>query len=117
MSTDIFYDDGVLSITRMTCPAGLALTGEIDESTYAALVDALHGHTRRGATLHLDLSGLQYCDVAGLRAMVGITGSHGPAGSERLVLHAVPPPLRTALRVLGWDALPGVSMTEGEESP
>jgi anti-anti-sigma regulatory factor len=117
MSIDVLYDDGVLSITRTTCPAGLALTGELDESTYPALVDALNGHARDRAILHLDLSGLQYCDVAGLRAMIGITASRGPAGPERLVLHAVPPQLRTALRVLGWDALPGVSMTEGEKSP
>ena len=36
------YDNGVLRITETARPAGLAITGEIDEATYPALVTSLH---------------------------------------------------------------------------
>lgn len=119
MNTDIPYNDGVLSITFTARPAGLAVAGEIDESTYCAFVQALECYAKNIDTLHLDLSGLQYCDVAGLRAMVAVTSARGPSTPTRLVLHAVPRQLRNTLRILGWDALPGVSVKdqEGDSTP
>src|SRR3954465_12711664 len=55
---DIRYDDGVLTITGMECSKGLVLAGEIDESTYPALVRALENVAAENQTIHLDLSGL-----------------------------------------------------------
>lgn len=108
MPADIPYDDGVLAIIQMDLPAGLALVGEIDEATYPAFVAALEQFADRGQILHLDLSGLQYCDVAGLRAMVRLTFPGEFKNPKQLVLHAVPSYMRTTLRVLGWDVLPGL---------
>lgn len=110
MQADIQSNDGVLMITGMDFPAGLALAGEIDESTYPVLVDALERYADPSQTLHLDLSGVQYCDVAGLRAMVRLASANGSATTKQLVLHEVPLQLHTTLQVLGWDALPGLSV-------
>ncbi|HEX2312254.1 MAG TPA: STAS domain-containing protein [Thermomonospora sp.] len=101
-------DEGALRIARTTRPPGLSLAGEIDDVTYPALVAALDGLARDRGTgdLHLDLSRVVFCDVAGLRAMVGLAERLG--GGRRLVLHAPAPPLRTVLRVVGWNDARGL---------
>ena len=104
------YDNGVLRITETACPAGLAITGEIDEATYPALVTSLHDIADRYHEIHLDLSGVSYCDLAGLRAIVRLADD-GSAGLVRRVrLHNVPHHMRVALAVTGWDALPGLAV-------
>lgn len=96
-------DDGALRILRTVRPHGLRLDGEIDDETYPALLLALEAIAADGrpGDVHLDLSLVSFCDVAGLRAMVGLAERLG--GERRVVLHAPAPPLRTILRVLGWD--------------
>jgi anti-anti-sigma factor len=100
------YDDGVLRITPTAWPAGLAITGEIDEATYPALVTSLHELADGYLEVHLDLSGVSYCDLAGLRAIVRL--ADGPARQVRL--HNVPPHIRAVLAIIGWDALPGLAV-------
>jgi anti-anti-sigma factor len=104
------YDNGVLRITESASPAGLAITGEIDEATYPALVTSLHDIAERHYEFHLDLSGVSYCDLAGLRAIVRLAddGILGPGRHVRL--HNVPYHMRVALAVTGWDALPGLAV-------
>jgi anti-anti-sigma factor len=104
------YDNGVLRITETARPAGLEITGEIDEATYPALVTSLHDIAERHHEFHLDLGGVSYCDLAGLRAIVRLA-DHGGAGPVRhVVLHHVPHHMRVALAVTGWDALPGLAV-------
>ncbi len=105
------YDDGVLQISR----AGprLVLAGEIDEETYPALVSHLRTATAGSAEVHLDLSAVRYCDLAGLRALVRLTD----AGQRRVVLHGMPPHLGTVLAILGWDSIPGLSVPESSREP
>ncbi len=97
------YDDGVLRISR---PAGarLVLAGEIDEETYPALVSSLDEVARDAAEVHIDLSAVRYCDLAGLRAMIRLAGP----GRRRVVLHGIPPQLDEVLGVLGWSGTPGL---------
>jgi ABC-type transporter Mla MlaB component len=111
------YDDGVLRITSTTDPPGLAIAGEIDESTYPALLGALRRSADGRAEVHLSLGGVRYCDLAGLRAIVCATGAsgrddgvNGHAGRRAVVLHEVPPQLITVLRVVGWDMTPGLTV-------
>jgi hypothetical protein len=113
------YDDGVLRITSMDDPPGLAITGEIDESTYDGLVGALGRLTRGPAEVHFSLGGVRYCDLAGLRAIVCVTGAgtggadcNGGGDARRVVLHAVPPQLASVLRIVGWDSTPGLAMDQ-----
>jgi hypothetical protein len=111
------YDDGVLRITNTIDPPGLAIVGEIDESTYPGLVNALRG-ADGGPEIHFSLGGVSYCDLAGLRAIVCVTGAHGcedsgngrGGGRRAVVLHQVPPQLITVLRIVGWDSTPGLTL-------
>jgi anti-anti-sigma regulatory factor len=109
------FDDGVLRITCTDSPHVLVLAGEIDESNYQGLVEVLAQITDEPGDLHFDLAGVDYCDLAGLRAIVRLTGSGSdPAGghSRRVVLHAVPPQLKTVLGILGWDSAVGLATTD-----
>ena len=99
----VSYDDGVLRISRRA-GARLVLAGEIDEETYPALVSSLGEVAAGAAEVHIDLSAVRYCDLAGLRAMIRLAGP----GRRRVVLHGIPEQLDEVLRVLGWDGTPGL---------
>jgi ABC-type transporter Mla MlaB component len=102
------YDDGVLRITEMHDPPGLAFAGEIDEGSYRALVGTLRERARGSGEIHFNLGGVEYCDLAGLRAIILVAGTGAGGRDRRLVLHAVPRQLQTVLQIVGWDATPGV---------
>jgi anti-anti-sigma regulatory factor len=113
--------DDVLRITRSEGLPGLILAGEIDESSYPVLVRSLAA-LGPGRDVHVDLGGVAYCDLAGLRAIICAGGPGGRAPGDglgaaglrggRVVLHAVPGRLRRILQILGWDAMPGVGFDE-----
>lgn len=111
-------DDRVLRISRNGSRPDLVLAGEIDEFSYPDLTASLaHAVSAGRGDIHIDLGGVEYCDIAGLRAIVCATGSPGEAQpSRRVVLHSVPPQLRKVLRILGWDALPAVVVEEARFS-
>ncbi len=118
------YDDGVLRITNTDDPPGLAIAGEIDEATYDGLVGALGRVAHGPAEVHVSLGGVSYCDLAGLRAIVCVTGAdrggadcNGEGDTRRVVLHEVPPQLATVLRIVGWDSTPGLAVDESPGSP
>jgi len=130
-SRHVVYNDGVLRISRAGIPPVLVIAGEIDESTYPALAGTLRelaqGQSADGPTeTHINLAGLTYCDLTGLRAIIGLAasasgGTYGGAADggaghcgTRLVLHEVPAHLRTVLQVVGWDTTPGLSYDGGE---
>jgi anti-anti-sigma factor len=102
------FDDGVLRITCTTMPPVVVISGEIDESTYSALVEVLSKLAYGRDEIHVDLAGVEYCDIAGLRAIVNLTGEHG----RRVVLHQAPPQLKAAIRIVGWDTIPGLALQE-----
>jgi len=107
------YDDGVLRITRTGSPPVLTITGEIDESTYPGLVSTLESLVGRQREIHANLVGVTYCDLAGLRTIVGLAGANGEDhehSGRRLVLHEVPQRLKTVLQIMGWDATPGLAI-------
>src|ERR1700683_1718376 len=101
------YDDGVLRITNTDDPPGLAIVGEIDESTYDGLIGALGKFAHGPGEVHVSMGGVSYCDLAGLRAIVCVTGADDDArgnggDGRRVVLHEVPPQLAAVLRIVGW---------------
>jgi anti-anti-sigma factor len=113
MTAHAVYDDGVLRISPMGSPPGLAIAGEIDEDTYPALVQSL-GQLAGRAEIHLNLAGLTYCDLAGLRAIVGLARAGRGSSGTRLVLHEVPPRLRSVLGIVGWDSTAGLVIEQGQ---
>ena len=87
--------------------ATLVLSGDIDEETYPALLEALGRIPRDGAGLHVNLSAVTFCDVAGLRAVVRLAESTTP-----VILHGVPGTLLTVMKILGWDQQPGLVISK-----
>ena len=104
------YDDGVLRISRTADPPGLAIAGEIDESTYPALLAALRQLPDTPPEVHFDLADISYCDLAGLRAIVRLASPGGASPGRAVVLHKVPDQLRDVLEIIGWDAVPGLTV-------
>jgi anti-anti-sigma factor len=100
----------VLRITQTASPAGLAISGEIDEATYPALVTSLHELAEGHQEVHLDLSGVSYCDLAGLRAIVRLADGGGAGNARHVRLHHVPQHIRLVLAITGWDRMPGLAV-------
>ena len=103
----IWHSHGALRIAVMRDPPGLALGGDIDEETYPALVEALNHIPPDNASFHVDLSAVTFCDLAGLRAIVRLADTSTP-----VILHGVPRPLRTLMKILGWDQEPGLVISK-----
>ncbi|MER6472423.1 STAS domain-containing protein [Streptomyces collinus] len=99
-------DDIELALTATPGPAAVAtVTGEIDLHTAPGLrtralelIDQGHHH------LILDLSGVGFCDSAGLSALIGIWHGAQEAGGS-LALAAVPDRLMRMLTLTGVDSL------------
>lgn len=83
------------------------LGGDIDEETYPTLIEALSRVRRDNAVLHVDLSAVTFCDLAGLRAIVRLAESTAP-----VILHGVPGTLLTVMKILGWDQQPGLVISK-----
>ena len=112
----LVLDDGTLRITwRGGEPPIMVLAGEVDEASYPGLVAALTGAAAHYAEIHLDLAGLGYCDLAGLRAIVRLASPDAADGDavKRVVLHQVPDSLRTVLHIVGWDAAARLTLADG----
>lgn len=96
-------------------PPTLSLAGEIDESTYQDLLDVLKlAAATRHHQLQVDLAGVVYCDLAGLRAIISLApaDSPGAASVDQLVIQHLPAQLSTVIRVLGWDMTPGLWLVD-----
>jgi len=114
------YDDGMLRITRTGRPPVLAISGDITEETHAGLVKTLHKLTAGRQEIQISLRDVVYCELAGLRTIIRLTGACSgadePGGAKpvaaRLVLRDVPQHIKTILEVLGWDSTPGLVIHE-----
>jgi hypothetical protein len=74
------YDDGSLRITLLAAPGSVALAGEVDEDNCPGMATALEQLAAGAAELRIDLAQLAFCDLAGLRVLVGLTTpGAGPA--------------------------------------
>ncbi|NRQ35310.1 STAS domain-containing protein [Nonomuraea sp. NN258] len=86
------------------------MSGEIDVGNLATLVRALRWAVRvSGQDIRLDLAGLTFIDVAGLRFIVAVAAGLPPGRS--IVLDAVPPHVRRLMTLVGWDRAPGLAFT------
>jgi anti-anti-sigma factor len=89
----------------------LQLAGDIDEWTYPHLTEVLARASQAGERrIQVDLLDVRYCDVAGLRAILSLASGngHGRGAIDQIVLAPLPGFLQRLLRILGWDAAPGV---------
>jgi hypothetical protein len=114
------YEDGRLRITRSGRRPLLAIAGAINEHTRDGLVSALGRLTAGQHEIHISLRDVTSCELAGLRAIILLTGACGDdQGGDRgraphrlVVLFDVPPHLTSILWILGWDQTPGLVIAE-----
>ena len=106
-------DNEALRVSSSGSPPWLVIAGEIDESTYPILLAGLAA-AEGYREIHIELGGVRYCDLAGLRSIVRLTGTSSVSGRpiRRVVLHAVPSWLAEVLQILGWDTVPGIALEE-----
>ena len=124
---DEVYIDKQLVITRTGIPSGLSVSGSIDyynaEAVAAALTRELHSAVpgadglsdaiNGNGDLHIDVTCLEFADVAGIRALVRIAENSG--FGRRLVLRGLPARIRTVIAVVGWSDLPNLVLEEEGE--
>ncbi|WP_344284853.1 STAS domain-containing protein, partial [Actinomadura napierensis] len=104
---DAVFDDGALRIEPLFAPPGLRLSGSIDASTLPGLLAALRGLDDRAAHVCLDLAGVEFCDLDGLRALVGVN-EWSVVPDRMVVLRSAPRCVEMMMRVTGWEGAPGV---------
>ena len=108
---DPLHDGRRLRVVPTFNPRGLKVIGSVDDGTVAGLVAALNEATRwPEPVLHLDLSELEFIDVAGVRAIVGLAGRLTP--DRKLQIDHLKPTLRKVMTIVGWDQAPGLRLGE-----
>jgi anti-sigma B factor antagonist len=80
-----------LAIT--TTATGFAVTGEIDAHTASAIGQALDGSNGDGV-VELDLSGVEFVDSSGLRALIEAHQRFEASGSSLRLVHPSPAVVR-----------------------
>ena len=110
----VMYQDKQLVITQSSRPVGLRLNGEVDASNVEAVSSVLNTtlRTHDGADVHVDLSGLEFSDVSGIRALVA--AAEQVDGSRRLILYGLPPLMTKVMDVVGWTDLPALTISESK---
>jgi anti-anti-sigma factor len=101
--------DQLLRITPLADTPGLRIEGELDRSTLPILTRALAQMT---GSFTLDLSGLTFIDVGGLRAL--ITTAAGLHAGHRLTLRSAPAQVRRLLDYTDWYETPGLHLQTGD---
>lgn len=99
------------SVARGSDPVRLVLAGEIDMCDIPQLTTALADAVDGSGVLHVDMAHVEFCDLAGLRTIIGLSqDGDGQRPARRVVLHRLPTHVEKVLRILGWDTAPGVSI-------
>lgn len=93
------YADKQLVVTRTLEPYGLCFTGEIDMTNSHAVQLSLSMAFVRNGDMHLDLGGLIFCDISGIRSFVDAAEA---MDGGRLMLHGLPALLQKVMNVTGW---------------
>ena len=109
------YADSQLVVMRTVRPPGLRFAGEIDISNSDAVAQSIRIALGDTARSHVDVSGLSFMDVSGIRAFVDAARDMGDG--RRLLLHGLARQLETVMRVTGWADVPSFVLCEcGVES-
>ena len=92
--------------------AVLYLEGELDFASSSQLVEAIGRLGDRPRTVVVDLQGLTFIDMAGLRVLIAARDA-AQQGARRLFLARVPDPIRRVITLAHVDALLPVLDGEG----
>jgi len=108
------YTDERLEIKSEPSAGGLRLKGEIDAWNVDSAASILAQHLPDG-DIYLDLTGLSFCDVNGIRALIALAEKANP--KQRFIVRGLAPQLREVLQIVGWAQVPQLRFEEsGGES-
>lgn len=102
-TADPLYEDTIVTLTPVYDPAGLRVTGDIDLTNTTGWQSAVAAVADHGEEVHLDLSGLRFIDLQGVRVLTRTAAAM--ADGRRLVLDSAPQGLMMILRLTGWDRI------------
>ncbi len=102
----LVYDDGLLRITPLPHAPGFRVDGTVDFTSRSGLAAAFAAVQQGHADIHVDLSGVEFIDMEGLRLIV--RAARDLAKGRLLVLGGVPSYVRVLLRAVNWDDTPGL---------
>src|SRR6266567_2862659 len=108
------YEDGQLTITWLPDGNGFRVDGTVDVTSRSGLASALAAVQQGIADIHVDLAGLEYIDMEGLRLLV--RAARGLPVGRSLWLQRVPAYVRQLLYAANWDQTPGLRCDEAGES-
>jgi ABC-type transporter Mla MlaB component len=100
--------DGSLRITWDAGPPRLVLDGDIDLTSHAVLIVALAEAADGTGQVHIDMAGVSFCDVAGMRIILH-GGDGQPPGPAQVTVHNLSPHLEKLLRLVHRDAAPDLA--------
>ncbi|HKC19674.1 MAG TPA: STAS domain-containing protein [Candidatus Dormibacteraeota bacterium] len=109
------YADSQVVVTRTRRPPGLRFAGEVDITNSDAVAQAIRIGLGDSSHAHVDVSGLSFIDVSGIRAMVEAANELGEG--RQLLVHGAAPQLEMVMHVTGLAELPSVVLCRcGAES-
>jgi len=110
----VLYQDKQLVITQSSRPVGVRLIGEVDSANVEAVTGVLNKTltAHQDADVHVDLAGLEFSDVSGIRALVA--AAERVDGGRRLILYGLPPLMTKVMDVVGWTDLPALTISDSE---
>ncbi|NGN68353.1 STAS domain-containing protein [Streptomyces sp. A7024] len=97
--------------TPIEKPPGLRIEGIVDATTHRRLSEALQGLVDgdpEPGGVGLDVSGVEFIDLAGLRMILQLARDRAEYGG--LVLIGLRPHLVRVLQLTGWDEWPGLHL-------
>ncbi|MEV0627835.1 STAS domain-containing protein [Nonomuraea wenchangensis] len=97
----------LLRITPLVELVGLRIEGELDYVTLPALLPVLAAMSDRDS-FSIDVSGLVFCDVGGLRALV--TAAAGLRAGHILTMRSPSLEVRRLLKLTGWQKVAGLRL-------
>ena len=107
MAADLYPDADWLHVSLLTGCTGLRLAGEADIHTAEILRSAIAGLPAAAPEIHLQLTSLDFIDVAAGRQLAAL--AERPA-RPKVILHYPPPALVRLLGLLWPDTLDRVSV-------
>ncbi len=109
VEADPLVRTGELVVVRAYRPQGLRIEGAIDADAHRLLRDALRSVAGVRGDVRLDMSGVDFLDLGGLRLLM--TFARARAARHRTVeLAGLPPHLARVITLVGWDRTPGLRL-------
>ncbi|MEC4017269.1 STAS domain-containing protein [Streptomyces sp. H27-D2] len=108
VAVDLLVLTAELRVVRTYAPHGLRITGVVDPGARRHLCAALDSIAEVDDDVLLDLSGLEFLDLGGLRLIAGFARDR--ADRRHVELAGLLPHLRHVISLIGWDDTPGLRL-------